>query len=65
MAYHEVQMTVISSEVPGIINGLPVARLQDLARVHGVPMGHGSGAELRPRLIEAKVPLILTVKVRQ
>lgn len=65
MAYHEVKMTVLASTAPGIIQELSVARCQDLARVHGVKMGHGTGAELRPRLVEAQVPLIVTVKVPQ
>jgi hypothetical protein len=65
MAYHEVKMAVLASTAPGIIEELSVARCQDLARVHGVPIKRGTGDDLRARLIEAKVPLIVTVKVPQ
>ena len=65
MAYHDVPITVLASQAPGIIEQMSVSRLQDLARVHGVKMGRGHGNELRPRLIEAQVPLDVTVRVRQ
>lgn len=65
MSSVEVQMVVTADDAPGIVAQLSVARLNDLARVHSVKIGHGTGKELRPRIIAARVPLILTVKVPQ
>lgn len=59
----DVSMVVTADTVPGIVEQLSVARCTDLARVHGVPIGRGRGPELRPRLIDARVPLCITIKV--